>query len=311
VFSLEYPDVVESRVGDVTAVLNCAGPFTATTDPLVSACLETGTDYLDIAGSIPVLEAIAERDHGAEQAGVSLVPGVGFDVVPTDCLAASLHNRLQSATRLTLALDGLDAGSPGTLKSVVEQLSRPGAVRADGEIREVPVAWKRRRFDFGRGPKTAVTVPWGDISTAYYTTGIPNIEAYATVPERAIRAMELARPLVPLLGSRPVRRALSAAIDRTVSGPTAQERAGNVARVWGAAETDDGERVVGRLETPDPYDLTALTAVAAATRTVEGEVEDGFQTPASAFGADFVAEIEGVEREFESAESADVPPADV
>jgi short subunit dehydrogenase-like uncharacterized protein len=297
VFSLRHPEVVEDHVEDFSAVLNCAGPFSETARPMYSACLHAGTDYLDITGEIDVLEAIAERDRDAEEADVTLLPAVGFDVVPTDCLAAYLQTQMDSATRLTLAIDGLGTFSPGTAKSIVEGLSRSGAVRENGELRTVPAAWKTRHLDFGRGPKPAVTIPWGDVSTAYFTTGIPNVETYATVPDYVPNVMQKTRPLIPLLGTEPVQSAMKAAIDAAVSGPTAEERAQSLARIWGEVEDDAGNRFAARMRTPDTYDLTAQTAVESARRVVEGEVNSGFQTPASAFGPDYVLEFDGVERE--------------
>jgi len=297
VFSLQHPEVIERTLADFEAVLSCAGPFSTTADPLSSACMRSGTDYLDITGEIDVLEAIAERDRDAEEADVTLLPAVGFDVVPTDCLAGYLATELPSATSLTLAIDGMGTLSPGTAKSIAEGLARSGAVREDGRIRSVPWAWKTRRLDFGRGPKPAVTIPWGDISSAYHTTEIPNIETYATVPEYAAKVMAKTRPLAPLLGSRPVRSALKAVADAMVSGPTAEERARNSARVWGEVEDDDGRRFAARMRTPDPYSLTAQTAVEAARRVAAGDVEAGFHTPASAFGPEFAVSFDGVERE--------------
>ncbi len=297
VFSLQHPEVIERNLADVGAVLNCAGPFSKTADPLTSACIRSGTDYLDITGEIDVLEAIAQRDRDAEEADVTLLPAVGFDVVPTDCLAGYLATELPSATKLALAIDGMGTISPGTAKSIVEGLTRPGAVRQDGEIRTVPAAWKRRLLDFGQGPKTAVTIPWGDVSSAYYTTGIGNIETYATVPEFAADVMAKSEPLAPIFGSKPVQRLLKAIIDATVSGPTADERARSSARVWGEVEDDDGNQFAARMRTPDTYDLTARTAVEAARRVVSGEVEPGYQTPASAFGPEFALEFDGVQRE--------------
>jgi short subunit dehydrogenase-like uncharacterized protein len=297
VLSLEHPEVLERALEDVSVVLNCAGPFSHTAEPLYSACLRAGTDYLDIAGEIDVLEAIAERDRDAETAGVTLLPGTGFDVVPTDCLAGYLETRLPSATRLTLAMDGLGTFSPGTVKAIVEELPRSGAIREDGAIRTVPAAWRTRRFDFGQGPREAVTVPWGDVSTAYYATGIPNIEVYATVPDLAIEVMRRTRPIAPAFGSRPVQWALKRLADAAFSGPTADERARSVTRIRGEVEDDDGERAAARLRTPDTYELTAHTAVEAARRTLEDEIGAGFQTPATAFGPDFVLGFDGVERE--------------
>jgi short subunit dehydrogenase-like uncharacterized protein len=297
VFSLDYPAVIEQEVGDFDAVLNCAGPFSATAEPLVTACLRSGTDYLDITGEIDAFEAIAERDREAERADVTLLPGVGFDVVPTDCLAAYLGTQLPSADCLNLAIDGMGTFSPGTLKSVVEGLSQGGAARIDGEIETVPPAWKTRPVDLGDGPKPAVTIPWGDVSTAYYSTGIPNTETYATVPKYAASVMDWTGPLTPLLGSSPVQRVLKRAIDATIAGPTADERARSTTRIWGEVTDEEGERVAARLQTPDTYDLTARTATETARRVLSGGVDAGFQTPASAFGPEYILEFDGTERE--------------
>lgn len=297
VFSLQHPEVIEEQVGKFDAVLNCAGPFADTARPMYSACLRGGTDYLDIAGEIEALEAIADRDRDAEEADVTLLPGVGFDVVPTDCLAAYLHTELGSATRLSLAIDGLGTFSPGTIKSIVQGLSRPGEVRQDGQIRTVPAAWKTRHIDFGQGTKPAVTVPWGDVSTAYYSTGIPNVETYAAVPEYVPPVMRKSRPVAPVLGTQPVQQALQTLADLVVSGPTAEERAQSVSRIWGEVEDDEGNRFAARMRTPDTYDVTARTATETARRVLEGEVNAGFQTPSSAFGPDFALEFDGVERE--------------
>lgn len=297
VFSLEHPSVIEKQVDSVSAVLNCAGPFSETASPLVSACLQTGTDYLDINGEIDVLEATAERDNEAESADVTVLPGVGFNVVPTDCLAAYLKTQLPSATHLTLAVDGLGTFSPGTVKSIIDDLPRSGAIREDGAIHAVPAADRTREIDFGQGSKPAVTVPWGDVSTAYYATGIPNIETYATVPEIAVRGMQRMQALTPLFGVQPIQSVLQRVVEAVIDGPTADERAQNVTRVWGEVTDSDGNQISARLRTPDTYDLTAQTAVEAARRTLAGDVPSGFQTPAVAFGPDFVLEFDEIERE--------------
>jgi len=297
VFSLEHPTVVERMVADVDAVCNCAGPFEDTAEALIDACLRTGTDYLDLAGNVGVLEATAARDAEATDAGVALVPGVGFDVVPTDCLAATLHGLLPDAETLTIAIDGMRMFSPGTVKSMLRGLDRPGAVRREGRVETVPVAYERRRFQFPTGERTAVTVPWGDVSAAYYSTGIPNIEVYAGVPDRVASAMARSRRLVPVLAAGPVRRAAEAVAGRLVSGPTAEERAQSETHIWGEVTAADGTAARARLRTPDTYDLTTATAVEAARRVLAGAAGDGFQTPASAFGPEFAEAFAGVERE--------------
>ena len=297
VFSLEHEAVVDSEVRDVDVVLNCAGPFSETTAALLPACINHGTDYLDIAGNVDVLEDVAAMDAEATAADATALPGVGFNVVATDCLAAQLHDEDLDASHLTLAIDGLGTFSPGTLKSMIEGMKRPGVVRQQGRLRDVPMAWKTRTFDFGDGPETAVTVPWGDVSTAYYTTGIPNIETYAVVPSYAAEVMERTRRVAPVLGMGPVQTALKRLVDVAVSGPSASERARSESRILGQVVDDDGGQVTARLRTPDTYDVTAATAVEAAGRTLDLDVEAGFQTPASAFGPEFIYAFDGVRRE--------------
>lgn len=297
VFSLEHAAIVEDRVADADVVLNCAGPFKQTADPLVTACLTVGTDYLDIAGDVDVLESLAEWDAMAADQDVAVLPGVGFDVVATDCLSAALHDELLDATQLTLAVDELGTFSPGTLKSMIEGINHPGVVRENGDLRTVPLAWKRREFDFEGEATTAVTVPWGEVSTGFYTTGIENIETYATVPSYAATLLVRARPLTPLLQAGPVKGALKRLVEAATHGPSETQRAKSESHIYGEVSNGRGDRATARLRTPDTYDTTAATAVEAARRTLDGSTGAGFLTPASAFGQEFVTEIEGVHRE--------------
>jgi short subunit dehydrogenase-like uncharacterized protein len=295
VFSLGTPTVVTDALDDVAVVLNCAGPFVRTADPLVDACVETGTDYLDITGEIEVFEALAERDDAAESAGITVLPGVGFDVVPTDCLAAHLAERLPDATALELALWGMTEVSPGTAHTVVNSLGEGGVVRRDGELRHVPMGHDTATIDFGRGPTSAVAIPWGDVSTAYHTTGIPDVTVYVAQPERAITVLQLANHVDWLLGSAPVQSLLHGLVDRYVEGPDAATRESARMAVWGSA-TDGTETVVSRLETPESYAFTAESATLLTEWVRDGDAPTGFGTPAGAFGPDAVLEIDGVER---------------
>jgi short subunit dehydrogenase-like uncharacterized protein len=298
VVALDESDRLERVTDDHDAVLHCAGPFSETAHPMVEACLAGGTDYLDITGEYGVLEGIATRDEAAEEVGSTLLPAVGFDVVPTDCLAAHLANRLPSARHLALGI-AVDGGpSPGTAKTMIENLDADGIVRREGDLVSVPQGWRTRRIDFGEGVgwKHAVTIPWGDVVTAYHSTGIQNVEVYAAASRRSIRVLERVRYLQPVLGAAPVERALRWLVDRTVSGPDAETRRTGGARIWGEATRGD-EHVVARLQTPETYDFTVDAAVTVADRVLDGGVESGFQTPSTAFGADFVLDLDGVERE--------------
>lgn len=294
-FSLDQSEVIERRLEGVDCVLNCAGPFVHTYEPMVEACLATDTHYLDITGEIEVFEGIAARDEQAEEAGVTLLPGVGFDVVPSDCLAAHLGDALSDATHLSLGFDSLGSPTVGTAMTMVESLDSGGAVRENGEIRRVPTAWKTRSIDFGAGERTTVTIPWGDVSTAYRSTGVPNIEFYMALPPQVVRGMRLSRYLSPLLGAEPVKDGLRALVERTIEGPDEDDRQGSESRLWGEI-TNGEERLIARLRTPNGYTLTARTAVESAQRVLDGETDPGYQTPSLAFGSDYILEFDDVVR---------------
>lgn len=295
--ALADPAALDAGLRGMRAVIHCAGPFSHTSAPMAQACLRNGVHYLDITGEIAIFEALAAQDAAARQAGVMLLPGCGFDVVPSDCLAAHLGHRLPGARRLALAFRGMEGLSRGTALTTLESLSSPGSVRRDGRIQAVPAAWRSRRIDFGDGPVTTTTIPWGDVATAWYSTGIPDIEVYAALPAAAIRALKLGRHLGWLLGFAPVQALLRRRVLAGPAGPDAAQRQHTPARLWGEAVNADRDAVRARLRTPNGYTLTAMTAVEIARRAVEGEARPGFHTPSQVFGADFILEFEGTTRE--------------
>lgn len=300
VFALDDPAAVRAGIEGMKAVLHCAGPFSRTARPMAEACLETGAHYLDISGEIEVFEAMAARSPAARERGVTLLPGVGFDVVPSDALAAHLKDRLPTATHLALGFQGSGRLSRGTATTAIEKLHMGGAVRRGGRIVRVPAAWKTRVIDFGAGETAAITIPWGDVATAFHTTGIPNLEVYMAAPRLLRVALKLARPVSPLLGTGPVQSFLKARIRRGPPGPSAEQRARGRSLLWGEARDADTV-VVSRLRTLEGYELTSRTALLAVERVVAGGVAAGFQTPARALGNDFILEVEGTTREDEPA----------
>jgi short subunit dehydrogenase-like uncharacterized protein len=294
-FSLDERGRIDQALG-MSLVLHCAGPFSRTSEPMADACLRTRTHYLDVTGEIGVFEALAARDAEARASGVMLLPGCGFDVVPSDCLAVHLKKRLPDAVRLALAYAGFGRPSRGTATTAIEGLGQGGLVRRGGVLTPVPSAWKTRRIDFGEGPLAAVTVPLGDVSAAWHSTGIPDIEIYFAAPP-GLRALVVAsRYLGPLLGSDAVRRFLTGRVRAGAPGPTEEERRRSRAFVWGEVEDAEGRRAVSRLATADGYTFTARAALALVERVLAGQAPAGFQTPGKAYGPDFVLGIEGVTR---------------
>ncbi len=296
VASLDDAAALDIALRGARVVIHCAGPFARTSRRMADACLRGGVHYLDITGEIAVFEALAARDAEAKAAGVMLLPGVGFDVVPSDCLAAHLKRRLPSATSLTLAFHGGTGLSRGTATTMAENAGSPGAVRRGGRIVAVPPAWRSRVIDFGDKPRMTATIPWGDVSTAFHSTGIPDIEVYAAMSPATVRSLRFSRLFAPILRTSWLRRRLVAAIDRRPPGPSAQARAHAVARLWGEVRDPQGGCAAARLECPDGYTLTAKTAVLAARAVIDGRAIPGFQTPSRAFGADFILRVPGCVR---------------
>jgi short subunit dehydrogenase-like uncharacterized protein len=294
-FSLEDATAIETALQNVPVVLHCAGPFSHTSKPMVEACLRTKTHYLDITGEVNVFEAIAALDAEAQTAGVMLMPGVGFDVVPSDCLAAHLKAQLPTATQITLAFQAGQM-SRGTATTMVENQHRGGLIRRGGVLTPVPTAWKTRAIDFGQGPVLATTIPWGDVSTAFYSTGIPDIEVYMAVESNIYWAMVASRYLGGLLGLDAVQRFQKRLIQKGAPGPTELERTKGTTRFWGEVIDTQGKRRVSQLQCPEGYTLTAMTALAVVEKVLAHHVRNGFQTPSRVYGADLILEIDSVVR---------------
>jgi short subunit dehydrogenase-like uncharacterized protein len=298
-FALDDPAALDAGLRGISAVLHCAGPFSHTYRPMADACLRMKAHYLDITGEIAVFDGLAKRSDEARAAGVMLMPGVGFDVVPSDCLAVHLKRRLPSATHLALGFLGVGPISRGTATTMAENFHKGGVVRRNGVLTPVPAAWKTRTIDFGTGPLGAFTIPWGDVATAYYSTGIPNIEVYVAAPWLRRLAARMSRYLGWAFGPGPVQAFLKKRIRSGLPGPTADERERGSSFLWGEATDNGGESVVSRLRGPEGYTFTVLTALAVVDRVLTGEALPGFQTPAKVYGPDFILGVSGVVRKDE------------
>jgi len=296
IFALNDPSAVEEGLSGMHTVLHCAGPFSRTAEPMAKAAIKTGCHYLDITGEIAVFEHLKHKlGADAKAAGVMLMPGVGFDVVPSDCLARFLADACPDATELTLAFTGGGGVSHGTATTAVENIDQGGAIRRDGKIVSVPSAHHSRMFDFGRGPRWAVSIPWGDVSTAWHSTGIENITVYMATPPAMQKLMVASRYLGWALGSGVGQWALKSMLPAT--GPTPEAREKGWAVVVGEATAQNGEKVAARLTCPEAYTLTAMTGLHIALICKNGSFKAGYQTPSSAYGPELILQIEGVTRD--------------
>jgi len=293
IVDLADPAALDIGLAGVDAVLHCAGPFSATSSPMVAACLRNGVHYADLTGEIAVFEEIYARHDEARSAGVALVPGVGFDVVPTDHLLARLHAELPDAVSADIALISRGGFSAGTLRTVVEGMRTGGQIRRDGRLADVPTGHRSRRLRYGATDVRVTSVPLGDVASGYRATEIPSITNFTNVP--AGRLVATFEPITRhSLRIGPVHRTLDRVISR-LGGPSETRRARTRSDLWAELTNAEGRTVTGALQVPNTYDFTAHAALAAVRRLREGAVRPGAWTPSQAFGADFLRTIPDIE----------------
>lgn len=278
-------------------VIHCGGPFKHTARTMAEACLSTRTHYTDITGEYQVFELLAGMDAEAKKAGIMVMPGTGFDVVPSDCLALYLKSRLPSATHLQLAFASTTPGtSRGTKKTAVESLGHGGLVRHKGELTRVPSGKKVMNIDFGAFRINALCIPWGDISTAWRSTGIPNIEVYMGATDAMIRTARMSNYFGWILRMPWVQSYMKKKLDGLSPGPSEEKRGKGKSFLWGKVRNESGEERIARLVTMSGYSLTAETAVRIAEKILAGNLKVGYQTPAGAYGPDLILEVPGTTR---------------
>lgn len=309
VFSTDDASAVRESLTGIGVVLNCAGPFAATATAMIKGCVDSATHYLDVTGEIDVFEQAQGFHAEARRAGIVVCPGVGFDVIPSDCLAAALKAALPDATGLALGFQTGSSLSPGTAKTAVEGLQHGGRIRRGGKLLAVPQAWHTRQIDYGRGERHSMTIPWGDVSTAFWSTGIPDIRVYVPVP-RAVALAAKAGNYAGWLWRQPVViGSLKGLVDRFVAGPDDAARAASSTYLWGEAVNAAGERRTARLRTASVYDITvtgalamvermrtlAITGSAVAGRNASRaeDVQGGYFTPSQLMGHEFVTRLPG------------------
>jgi short subunit dehydrogenase-like uncharacterized protein len=288
---------LDAALRGVRVVVNAAGPFAATSGPMVDACLRAGAHYLDLSGEVAAILAVARRDAAARARGLMLMPSVGFDVVPSDCLALHVARRVRGARRLSFGVSGLSLASRGSLKTLTGGAGRAVDVRRGGAIVGVPPGSLVRDFDYGAGPRASVALSFGDVATACYTTGAEDVAVYCEAVPMLRLLLAANRHLGWLLGTPAGKMWLDTHVDMLPPGPSAAERASRRAVVVAEAEDGAGRRARARISTPEAYGFSCTTALAIVERVLAGDLDAGFQTPARVYGADFVMRFEGVVRE--------------
>jgi short subunit dehydrogenase-like uncharacterized protein len=298
IIDLDDTDKLHRILSEVKIVLHAAGPFKHTAKKMMEACLATQTHYLDITGEIEVFEMAKLYHEKAIQQNITIMPGVGFDVVPTDCMALFLKNKLPDAMYLRLAFASIGGGySHGTAITMAEGLGEGSVIRENGKIVSTPLGHKGRWVDFGLKKLFVMTIPWGDISTAYHTTSIPNIETYTGASPKSFKILQYQHLFNWLLKTSLIRNYVKRKINAKPAGPSDEMRLKSKSLVWGEVENAAGKIVQARFTGPEGYTLTAHTSLLIVQKILNNDFKSGYQTPASLYGEDLIMEIDMTNRE--------------
>ena len=298
IFTLRDAKKLENSLLEVPLVLHAAGPFQFTSRLMIEACLKTNTHYLDITGEISVFELAKSFDEKAKAAGLMIMSGVGFDVVPTDCMAKYLKEKLPDATHLKLAFASIGgAFSHGTAMTMAEGLGQGSAARIDGKITPQPLGKKGMWLDFGIKKMFVMTIPWGDVSTAYFTTGIPNIETYTKASPKTFKYLKWQFLYNWILRTSFAKDFVKNKIKQKPAGPSDEMREKAMSLIWGEVTNGSGKTVAAKMECLEGYTLTAISSLIICHKVLSNNFKIGYQTPAAVYGADLVLEIPGTTRE--------------
>jgi len=295
IFSTDDTEKLDANMSDAKVIMNCAGPFMETFKAIIASCLRTKTHYLDITGEIPVFQTISALDDEAKKKGVMLLPGIGFDVAPTDCMSLYLKENFQDGDKLTLAFnsEGPAGIPPGTLKTMVSLIPYGNWARKNGELIQPGKGMKTRYFEFENIKKKASRISWGDVFTAYHSTKIPNIEVFAVFPKSIMIGMKLIEYLRPILKHPKI---LNFMKKNLKGGSTKAQQEKTKVWLYGELEDIEGKKVTCRMKGPEAGLVwTSLIALQGIKEVLSGNIKPGYQTPASAFGHSFIRKIEGVE----------------
>jgi short subunit dehydrogenase-like uncharacterized protein len=167
-------------------VITTVGPYVAHGEPLVAACAEAGTDYVDLTGETEFVDRMYLRHHArAVETGARIVHACGFDSVPHDLgamftvqqLPSGVPLRIRGMVRTNASLSG------GTFASALAGFSRARhSKRVHAERREVEPRVEGRRV------RTTAKRPHFDEESGYWLVPLPTIDPF--VVRRSAAALD-------------------------------------------------------------------------------------------------------------------------
>jgi short subunit dehydrogenase-like uncharacterized protein len=272
VIGLDDPSALHVALKDVEVVLNAAGPFLNTATPLAEACLNAGVHYLDISNELQVFRSLYDLNARAQRANLAIIPGVGFGVVATNCLARYVADAVGGAQTLEVGARAVNAvQGPGVVATVRANFPYGGWVRQAGRLQSHQLGSGTMTIGFPDGPFPMMPVPTGDLEAAYEATGAASITAYSAE-----------------LAAHPALDPASASDE--AAAPEATRSFG-----WARATSRGGATAQAWLQTGESYAFTAAASIRAVEQTL-AKSPHGAISPAAAFGSDFALTIDNTIR---------------
>ena len=274
---------------DCSLVVNCAGPYSTTSQKLLEACCETQTHYLDLSNEVWTYESIFEHANKWIRHDITVIPGLGFEVIPGDCLSAYLKRMLPDATKLSLGLSmrGTRA-SKGHLRSFVEAIAYGGRIRSEGHLKKVPLAWKTKLIPYHALPSLSVAMPSPELSSSWMSTRIPNIETYVEMSTRSIRYLKMLRLFRPFLFIKPFLSWVKKQLKHVAQPPHSRVYQKGKGTIWGEVQNHAGVRKEFRIHTNEAYQFTCQSVIVIVKKVLSGSIGRGCHTPSTALGPDFI-----------------------
>lgn len=296
VLNLENPKTLREGLEGVDLVYHAAGPYVHTSTPMLEACIDTATHYIDVTGEISVTKKTLSYDQQAREKGIALISSCGVNAVPTDCLVKFLVQNMDEVIDLEVAIDTVKTQSPGYLLSALE-MAGEGQVRRKGKIVKEPTGKRVKKVRFNHRNSTVVSLPLVDLETIFHWGNIPNITGYVAQSYLSAHVIRATGPVNDalfsgnsLFSSKVLKEKVQSEIIKRVQGPSEKKRARDRTHIWVKVVDKSGNEKQAWLESQEGYTLTASIAPRAIERIFEKKLK-GALTPAEAFGADFILEM--------------------
>lgn len=295
VFNLEDDSHIESKLKDIDLLYNLAGPYCKTAPTLVEACLRTKTHYMDLTGDIEIYDFLYSLDDVAKDNGVLIMPGVGFNIVATECVAAHTVKKLPECDSLDIVMATRAKPSKGTFKQMIALLPRGGFEIKDNTLEPSEIKKTDIEVKYPDKKRTSFLIPIGELIACHKSMKIANIRTHYALSATWAAMADTMIDIITKFSSKSYgKKVLSSFADSYAKGPSEESMLEDKSYVYARASTELGLYAETMIKTPEPYYFTVQIAIIAIQKVLDGDYA-GALTPVEAFGSSFVFEVEGVE----------------